>query len=122
MASTNPPNNRPGGKPASPAPAKKAVAKEPTGFMNWLGRQVGHVKRAVREDPKAGPTRATRPAAPSAAGQAGPTSQAVPQPKVIYRDDKVEEQPHPTQPGVVLRRTIIDEVVVEEPKADGKGS
>jgi hypothetical protein len=33
---------------------------------------------------------------------------------VIYRDDKIEQVPHPNQPGVILRRTIIDEVIVEE--------
>ena len=33
--------------------------------------------------------------------------------KVIYREDKVEEAEMPDRPGVILRRTIIDEVVVE---------
>src|SRR5688500_12220641 len=45
---------------------------------------------------------------------ATPPPQQHPLPKVIYRDGKVEEAPHPTQPGVILRRTIIDEVVVDE--------
>ena len=34
-------------------------------------------------------------------------------PKVIYRQGKVEEQPMPDQPGVKLRRTTIDEVIVD---------
>lgn len=62
-------------------------------FFNWLGRQIGHVSKAVKEEPPP----------------------AVPAPKVVFRNDKVEEMPHPEQPGVVLRRTTIDEVIVEKP-------
>jgi hypothetical protein len=58
-------------------------------FFGWLGRQVGHVKTAVKTD-------ATKP-----------------EPKVIYRNDKVEEKSVPNQPGVKLRRTTIDEVIVD---------
>jgi hypothetical protein len=58
-------------------------------FFGWLGRQVGHVKTAVNVD-------VTKPA-----------------PKVVYRNDKVEEKPMPNQPGVKLRRTTIDEVIVD---------
>ena len=74
------------------------------GLFGWLGRQVGYVNKAVKTKPVAAPA---KPAAP------GPAP-AHPLPKVIYRDGKVEEAPHPTQPGVILRRTIIDEVVVDE--------
>jgi hypothetical protein len=35
---------------------------------------------------------------------------------VIYRDEKAQEVEMPDQPGVKLRRTIIDEVIVEERK------
>jgi hypothetical protein len=59
----------------------------PNSFFGWLGRQVGHVKKAVKTDVTA--------------------------PKVIYRNDKVEEQAMPDQPGVKLRRTTIDEVIVD---------
>jgi hypothetical protein len=106
--------------PKKPAPKGKAKAKaQPTGFMNWLGRQVGHVKGAVNTDvtkPAAkakarGPTQA-KPRAAQARPQPQPT--APPPSKVIYRDDKIEQVEHPTQPGVILRRTIIDEVIVEE--------
>ena len=62
------------------------------GFLGWLGRQVGHVAKAVHTD-------VTRPA---------PTA-------VLYRTNQVEQVPHPTQPGIVLRRTIVDEVVVQPP-------
>ncbi len=58
-----------------------------SGFLGWLGRQVGYVRRAVRSDPAAS--------------------------KVIYRDGKIEEAEHPQQPGVKLRRTTIDEVLVD---------
>jgi len=53
------------------------------GFLGWLGRQVGYVKKAVRAD----------------------VSQRV------YEQRKIEEQPHPESPNLVLRRTTIDEVI-----------
>jgi hypothetical protein len=58
-------------------------------FFGWLGRQVGHVTTAVKTDV------------------------SKPEPKVVYRNDKVEEKAVPNQPGVKLRRTTIDEVIVE---------
>ena len=58
------------------------------GFFGWLGRQVGHVKKAVQTDPAAE--------------------------KVAYRKEKVEEVPHPEDPAVKLRRTTIDEVIVRK--------
>jgi hypothetical protein len=68
------------------------MAKSKTdGLFNWLGRQIGHVRKAVKTEVK-------------------------PEPKVIYRDDKVEEAEHPSQPGVKLRRTVIDEVIVDPQK------
>jgi hypothetical protein len=61
--------------------------KQPgNGFFGWLGRQVGHVKKAVQADVDAS--------------------------KVAYRKEKVEEIQHPEEPGVKLRRTTIDEVIV----------
>jgi len=71
------------------------------GFFGWLGRQVGHVKKAVQTDPAAGAA-----------------------PKVAYRKEKVEEVDHPQDPGVKLRRTTIDEVIVSKalpPKEPEKG-
>jgi hypothetical protein len=35
-------------------------------------------------------------------------------PKVVYRDGKVEEVPHPQDPNVTLRRTTIDEAIVKK--------
>jgi hypothetical protein len=58
------------------------------GLFGWLGRQVGHLKKAIHTDP------------------AGP--------QVAYRNENVEEAEHPEQPGVKLRRTTIDEVIVEK--------
>ena len=111
-----------------PAPKGKAKAKaQPTGFMNWLGRQVGHVKTAVGTDvtKPAGKAKArgqtqAKPRAAKAQPQPQPTAPPPPS-KVIYRDDKIEEVQHPNQPGVILRRTIIDEVIVEEEREQTKG-
>jgi hypothetical protein len=41
---------------------------------------------------------------------------------VIYRDEKVEEVEHPEQPGVVLRRTVIDEAIVRSEEKKGNSS
>jgi hypothetical protein len=82
-------------QPNQPLPGK--------GLFGWLGRQVGYVSGAVKAKPGAATPK------PAAAPTDGPRTP----PTVIYRDDKVEEAPHPTRPGVKLRRTIIDEVVVE---------
>jgi hypothetical protein len=65
-------------------------AKPGKGFLGWLGRQVGHVKKAVQTDP------------------AGP--------KTIYRNQKVEEVPHPEDPNIKLRRTTIDEAIAKSKK------
>ena len=62
------------------------------GFLGWLGRQVGFVKKAVKTD-------VTK--------------------KVVHREERVEEAKLPEQPNVTLRRTVIDEVIVEKPPADG---
>ena len=43
--------------------------------------------------------------------------------KVVYRNDKVEEAPHPADPSLKLRRTVIDEVIVEKkPRKDADDS
>jgi hypothetical protein len=59
------------------------------GFFGWLGRQIGHVKKAVQTDVEK------------------------PAPKVVYRENRTEEQQLPDRPGVKFRRTVIDEVIVE---------
>jgi hypothetical protein len=85
-----------------------AKAKDDS-LWNWLGRQIGHVKKAVQTD-VAKPAPLPPPQAPSP-GQAPPSPE---QPNVIYRDEKAEEVELPDQPGVKLRRTVIDEVIVEK--------
>jgi hypothetical protein len=60
------------------------------GFFGWLGRQVGHVKRAVARDVTV---------------------------KTVYRNARVQEAVHPQDATARLRRTIIDEVIVPEPTA-----
>jgi hypothetical protein len=69
-----------------------------SGFLGWLGRQVGHVKKAVKTD-------VTAPPSPPAS-------------KIVYRDCTVEEVPSPTDPNLKLRRTVIDEVIKESRKAE----
>lgn len=61
------------------------------GFFGWLGRQVGYVSKALKADAAA--------------------------PKTVYRQEKVEERPLPEDPGVVLRRTTTDEVIVNKEAA-----
>ncbi|CAN5497750.1 hypothetical protein BH09PLA1_BH09PLA1_10590 [soil metagenome] len=58
------------------------------GFFGWIGRQFGYVKRAIKTDP----------------GGA----------KKIYRSKSVEEQKLPQDQNVTLRRTTIDEVIVDD--------
>ena len=65
----------------------------PPTFMRWFGRQVGHVKKAIR-------------------AQVGR--------QVVYRQNKVEEHPHPDDPNITLRRTTTDEVIVRR-YDDGQG-
>ena len=92
-------------------------------LWNWFGRQVGHVKKAVTADvtKKPGALPAQGGAAKPQAGQQPqqqsppPPPPPVPEPpKVIYRDEKAEEIELPDRPGVRLRRTVIDEVIVDE--------
>lgn len=54
------------------------------GFLGWLGRQVGYVKKAVHADVAS---------------------------KKLYEQKQVDEQPHPDDPSVTLRRTTIDEAI-----------
>ncbi len=70
-----------------PTPANRLPGN---GFLGWLGRQFGYVKKAVETDVTATPS------------------------KTVYRDCKIEEKPLPADPNVKLRRTVIDEVIVEK--------
>lgn len=64
--------------------------KRNSGFLQWLGRQVGYVKKAAAADVR----------------HVADTPQSV-----VYRTDSVEEAPHPADPSLKLRRTTIDEVI-----------
>lgn len=68
------------------------------GLLGWLGRQFAHIRNAVRTDVTA--------------------------PKTIYQNRTVEEKPLPEDPNVKLRRTVIDEVIVDQnpPKSPGSKS
>jgi hypothetical protein len=89
------------------------------GLLGWLGRQVGYVRHAVKTTPSAN-VPAKRPPPKSSAAQSAddPKSRAESANPadggVLYRHDHVQEAEHPSQPGVKLRRTIIDEVIVEQ--------
>jgi hypothetical protein len=63
------------------------MAKKPNSFMNWLGRQIGHVKGAVQTPVPAAP-------------------------KVVYRKETIQQAALPDRPQEILRRTTIDEVVI----------
>jgi hypothetical protein len=60
------------------------------GFFGWLGRQVGFVKKAVQTDPGAE--------------------------KKLFEKKRVEEAPHPENPNIKLRRTVIDEAIEQKKK------
>ena len=59
------------------------------GFFGWLGRQVGHIKKAVKTD-------VTQTEA------------------IVHREAHVEEANLPDRPDVTFRRTVIDEVIVQK--------
>ena len=65
--------------------------KRRMGLLRRLGRQVGYVKQAV-----------------DTVVQAARTDVST---RTLYRRDKIEELPHPDDPKLKLRRTVIDEVI-----------
>jgi len=84
----------------------KAEHRPGHGFLGWLGRQVGYVSKAIK-------------APVGGSGTPPPAAPVEPPGKVVYRNDTVSEAPHPDDPNLKLRRTIIDEVVVD-PKSDAE--
>jgi hypothetical protein len=77
----------------SPQPPQKLPGD---GLLGWLGRQVAHIKNALNAD--------------------------VSKSKTLYRNSKTEEKPLPQNPNVKLRRTVIDEVVVNHDDPKNKSS
>ena len=77
------------------------------GFLGWLGRQIGHVKKAVQTNVEA---------------ETEKQSQGDPENQVVYQKETVEEVPHPENPDLKLRRTVIDEVIVEKKSLEDKES
>jgi hypothetical protein len=65
----------------------KTQAKPGGGMFGWLGRQFGYVAKAIKKD-------VTK--------------------EIIHRQQRVEEAKLPDQPNVTLRRTVIDEVIVDK--------
>jgi hypothetical protein len=64
------------------------MAKKSNSLFGWLGRQIGHVKKAVHADV----------------------------PEVLYKKTTVQEAQLPDRPDEKLRRTVVDEVVREKKK------
>ena len=64
-------------------------------FLGWLGRQVGYVKKAVKTPVPA-------------------------EAKTVYRKEVVQEAKVQGQPDHVLRRTTVDEVIVDPKKRMGR--
>ncbi len=63
------------------------------GWWGWLGRQIGHVAKAIKTDV---------------------------QQQIIHREQRVEEAKLPNRPELTLRRTVIDEVIVDKTPAAKK--
>jgi hypothetical protein len=75
------------------------------GLFGWLGRQIGHVKKAVQTQVES---------------EAEKQAQGDPENQVVYQKETVHEAPHPENPDLKLRRTVIDEVIVEPKKIQGE--
>jgi len=69
------------------------MAKKPNSFFGWLGRQIGHVKGAVKTEV----------------------------PQVVYKKTTVHEATLPDRPNEKIRRTVVDEIV-REPGDRGGGA
>ena len=90
------------------------------GVMGWLGRQVGYVKKAVKTKPtKSLPPKSSAPQSKPVDASSDKAATPPAPPEVLYRQDQVQEAEHPSQPGVKLRRTIIDEVIVDPDERTG---
>jgi hypothetical protein len=61
------------------------------GLLGWLGRQLGYITKAVKTDVGG---------------------------RTVYRDKTVREANLPDDPNVTLRRTTIDEVIVQPKKGE----
>ena len=64
------------------------MKKTSNSLFAWLGRQIGHIKKAA----------------------------TTPVPEVVYRKEIVKEARVPDESGHVLRRTTVDEVIVQPEK------
>ena len=62
------------------------MAKSSNSFFGWLGRQIGHVKKAVKAEV----------------------------PQIVYKKTTVQEATLPDRPDEKIRRTIVDEVIKQK--------
>lgn len=84
------------------------LGKEIRASAGWLGRQIGHVRSAIRQD---------------VAGSNADEMLATDAPAddtVLWQQKTISQQPHPDQPDLTLRRTVIDEVIPARQNADEK--
>lgn len=84
------------------------LGKEFRASAGWLGRQIGHVRSAIKQD-VTGPDVSEKPAAVDTADE-----------PVLWQQKTISQEPHPDQPELTLRRTIIDEVIPAKIDADKK--
>lgn len=68
-----------------------AESRPGNGLLGWLGRQIGHVKKAVKAD-------VTK--------------------QIVHREQHVQEAKLPEQPNITLRRTVIDEVIIDRKREE----
>ncbi len=64
------------------------------GLLGWLGRQIGYVRVAVHADSES-------------------KSESTHLPQQRFERRQVDEAPHPTDARITLRRTTIDEAILD---------
>jgi hypothetical protein len=67
----------------SNCPVSDWMATKPNSFLGWLGRQIGHVKGAVKTEV----------------------------PQVVYKKTTVHEAALQERPNETMRRTVVDEII-----------
>jgi hypothetical protein len=100
-------------KPAPKKPGPQGQVRQSASSMGSPGStpSTGSPHAGARQtgSQQAGAGRASRPTPTAAqAAAANPDAPSI----IVYRQDNIEEAEMPHQPGVKLRRTIIDEVIV----------
>jgi len=103
-------------KPAKPK--KAGQARQGAGSTGSTSSPRAGSSQATSPQAGSGQSQRPRPASRPAAAEPAPADPDAPS-IIVYRQDKIEEAEMPHQPGVKLRRTIIDEVIVVKKKEGG---